>query len=224
MKLLIIEDEKRLSSSITSYLSKENFLCEVAYTASQADELLCLYEYDCIVLDITLPDGNGLSILESIRKQNREEGIIIVSAKHSLDDRLKGLDLGADDYLMKPFHMAELRSRLLAVIRRRHFSGNNRISLHEIDIDLHAKSISVYGKLIEATRKEFDLFLFLTANRNKVVSKSSIAEHISGDNAQLFNNFDFVYTHMKNLKKKLSDAGCRDYIKTVHGLGYKLEA
>jgi DNA-binding response OmpR family regulator len=224
MKLLIIEDEKKLSASIARYMSRESFICEIAHTATEADELLSLYDYDCVVLDITLPDGSGLSLLESMKQHNKLEGVIIISARNSLDDRLHGLDLGADDYLVKPFHLPELRSRVTAIIRRRSFGGQNLICFNELSIDLKAKAISVSGKLIEATRKEFDLLLFLAANRSRVVSKRSIAEHISGDNAQISSSYDFVYTHMKNLKKKLADAGCADYIKTVHGLGYKLEA
>jgi DNA-binding response OmpR family regulator len=224
MKLLIVEDEKKLADSMAKYLSKESFRCEVADTSLQAEELLNLYDYDCVILDITLPDGNGLSLLESLKKANKAEGVVIVSAKNSLDDRLLGLDMGADDYLVKPFHLAELRSRITAVIRRRNFNGSNSITCQELMVDLQAKTIRVSDVLVEATRKEYEILLFLFSNRNRVVSKRSIAEHISGEQSQLSSSHDFVYTHIKNLKKKLADAGCGDYIKTVHGLGYKLEA
>ena len=196
-------------------------MCEVSYTASDALERILLHEYDSILLDITLPDGNGLNILESLKKENKLDGVIIISAKNSLDDRIKGLNLGADDYMAKPFHLSELGARVSAVIRRRRFEGNNAITHHEITIDLLSKTASVKGKLVELTRKEYDLLLFLVSNKKRVVSKNSIAEHLSGDDAEVFDNFDFIYAHMKNLKKKLAEAGCPDYIKSIYGLGYK---
>jgi DNA-binding response OmpR family regulator len=174
-------------------------------------------------LDISLPDGNGLKILEKLKNEGKMEGVIIISAKNSLDDRIKGLNLGADDYLAKPFHLAELGARVSAVIRRKRFDGNNALNFHEITIDLLGKAVSVNGKIVELTRKEYDLLLFLVSNKNRVVMKNAIAEHLSGDNAEAFDNFDFIYAHMKNLKKKLHEAGCVDYIKTIYGLGYKFE-
>ena len=223
MKILIVEDERELAKSIVQYLRQESYVCEVAYTASDALEKILLHEYDCVLLDITLPDGNGLKILESLKKENKLDGVIIISAKNSLDDRIKGLNLGADDYMAKPFHLSELGARVSAVIRRRRFEGNNTITHHEITIDLLSKTASVKGKLIELTRKEYDLLLFLVSNKKRVVSKNAIAEHLSGDDAEVFDNFDFIYAHMKNLKKKLTEAGCPDYIKTIYGLGYKFE-
>ncbi len=222
MKLLIVEDEEKLSKSMSDYLSKESFLCESAYTSSQAQDLLAMYNYDCVILDLTLPDGSGLTLLESLKVNNKLEGVIIVSAKNSLHDRLHGLDMGADDYLIKPFHMSELRARIVSIIRRKNFLGSNHIRINELYIDLQSKTVQISGVELSTTRKEFDLLLFLAANRNRVVSKRAIAEHLSGEYAEVSNNFDFVYTHMKNLKKKLSEAGC-NYIKTIHGLGYKME-
>ncbi|MBL7857280.1 MAG: response regulator transcription factor [Cyclobacteriaceae bacterium] len=224
MKVLIIEDEPELVKSITQYLLKENYVCEIATSAEEANEKLWVHEYDCILLDITLPDGNGLKILESLKQKNKQEGVIIISAKNSIDDRIKGLNLGADDYLVKPFHLAELSARLAAVIRRKQFSGANEINFHEITVNLPGKSVSVHQRLVELTRKEYDVLVFLISNKNRVISKNAIAEHISGDDADVFDNFDFIYAHMKNLKKKLTEAGCTDYIKTVYGLGYKMEA
>ena len=180
-----------------------------------------MHDYDCILLDITLPDGNGLSILKKLKDEGKLEGVIIISAKNSIDDKIIGLNLGADDYLPKPFHLAELGARVSAVIRRKRFEGNNTIKLHEIVVDVGAKSVSVNGKDVELTRKEYDLLVFLLANKNRVVTKNAIAEHLSGDEAEVFDNFDFIYAHMKNLKKKLADASCPDYIKTIYGLGYK---
>lgn len=224
MKILIVEDERELAKSIVQYLRQESYVCEMAYTASEAEEKIVMHDYDCILLDISLPDGNGLKILEKLKMEGKLEGVIIISAKNSLDDRIKGLNLGADDYLAKPFHLSELGARVSAVIRRKRFAGNNIISFHEISIDLLGKSVQVQGKGVDLTRKEYDLFLFLVSNKNRVVSKNAIAEHLSGDDAEVFDNFDFIYAHMKNLKKKLTEAGSMDYIKTVYGLGYKFEA
>lgn len=223
MKILIIEDERELAKSIVQYLRQESYVCEVAYTASEAHEKVMLYDYDCILLDITLPDGNGLKILETLKLENKLDGVIIISAKNSIEDRVKGLNLGADDYLPKPFHLSELGARVSAIIRRKRFEGHNKISLHEITIDLLGKTTSVNGKVIDLTRKEYDLLLFLVSNKNRVVMKNAIAEHLSGDDAEVFDNFDFIYAHIKNMKKKLHEAGCADYIKTIYGLGYKFE-
>jgi len=224
MKILLVEDERELAKSIVQYLRQESYVCEMAYTAAEAEEKIILHDYDCILLDITLPDGNGLKILEKLKKQGKLEGVIIISAKNSLDDRIQGLNLGADDYLPKPFHLSELGARVSAVIRRKRFEGNNLIAFHEISIDLLGKSMQAHGKEVDLTRKEYDLLLFLVSNKNRVVSKNAIAEHLSGDDAEVFDNFDFIYAHMKNLKKKIAEAGSKDYIKTVYGLGYKFEA
>lgn len=224
MKILIVEDEQEMAKSIVQYLRQENYVCEVAYTSRDAEEKIMLHDYDCILLDITLPDGNGLKILEKLKKERKLDGVIIISAKNSIEDKIQGLNLGADDYLPKPFHLAELGARVSAVIRRKRFEGNNTIKLHEIHVDLLSKTIHVNGKEVDLTRKEYDLLLFLMSNKNRVVTKNAIAEHLSGDEAEIFDNFDFIYAHMKNLKKKLSEARCPDYIKTVYGLGYKFEA
>jgi DNA-binding response OmpR family regulator len=224
MKILIVEDEREMVKSIVQYLRQESYVTEVAYTARDAEEKIMLHDYDCILLDITLPDGNGLKILEHLKRDGKLDGVIIISAKNSIDDKIAGLNLGADDYLPKPFHLAELGARVSAVIRRKRFGGSNSITLHEITIDLLGKSVSVSGKMIDLTRKEYDLLLFVMSNKNRVVTKNAIAEHLSGDDADVFDNFDFIYAHMKNLKKKLMEANCPDYIKTVYGLGYKFEA
>jgi DNA-binding response OmpR family regulator len=224
MKILIVEDEREMAKSIVQYLRQESYVCEVAYTSSEAEEKIMLHEYDCILLDITLPDGNGLKILEKLKKERKLEGVIIISAKNSIDDKIQGLNLGADDYLPKPFHLAELGARVSSVIRRKRFEGNNAIKIHEISVDLLGKTVSVNGKMVDLTRKEYDLLLFVISNKNRVVTKNAIAEHLSGDEAEVFDNFDFIYAHIKNLKKKLSEVNCPDYIKTVYGLGYKFEA
>ena len=224
MKILIVEDERELAKSMVQYLRQESYICEVAYTAKEAIEKVLVHDYDCILLDINLPDGNGLTILEKIKKSDNLEGVLIVSARNSLDDKIKGLNLGADDYLAKPFHLSEMGARISAIIRRKRFGGSNTLTFHELTIDLLGKVVTANNRPADLTRKEYDLLLFLVSNKNRVVSKNAIAEHLSGDLAEVFDNFDFIYAHMKNLKKKLMEAGCQDYIKTIYGLGYKFEA
>jgi len=223
MKILIVEDETELAKSIAEYLSEENYLCEFASTFYEAMYKIETFQYDCIILDIMLPDGNGLKILEELKSQNKQDGVIIVSAKNALDDRIKGLQLGADDYLTKPFHLSELMARIYSIIRRKQFNNSNVISQNELQIDLLAKTVSVNNENIALTKKEFDLLIYFIGNKNKVISKSTLAEHLSGDFADMLDNHDFVYAHVKNLKKKLNDAGCDQYLKTVYGTGYKWE-
>lgn len=221
MKILIIEDEKQLVKSMAQFLRQESYVCEIAYTEKEAKEKILLFDYDCILLDISLPDGNGLKILEKLKESNKSDGVIILTARNSPDDRVKGLNLGADDYLSKPFYLPELSARVSAIIRRKRFDGNNKISFQEITVDLLGKIVTVSDHVVELTRKEYDLLIFLISNKNRVISKNAIAEHLSGDDAELMDKFDFIYSHMKNLKKKLAQAGSEDYIKTVYGLGYK---
>ena len=221
MKLLIIEDEQDLSNSIMTYLSSENYLCEQSFTYADAKMKVGLYDYDCIVLDLMLPGGNGLDILQDIRNRKNPVGIIIVSAKDALDDKVKGLEIGADDYLAKPFHLPELSMRIYAIIRRKEFSANNLLQSNGVSIDLLSKSVDVNDQTVVLTRTEYELLLFLIGNKNRVISKGAMAEHLSGDMADMLDDHDFVYTHIKNLKAKLAEAGCRDCIKNIYGAGYK---
>ncbi len=221
MKILIIEDERELSKSIVTYLKHENYLCEIAPDFKSAMDKTESFDYDCILLDISLPDGNGLTVLKELKANKKTDGVIIISAKNSIDDRIAGLNLGADDYLSKPFHLSELSARISAVIRRRRFEGNKIIVLNEIAIDTVAKVVAIQNVGLDLTRKEYDLLLYLVSNKNRVISKIAIAESISGEGADLYDNFDFIYAHMKNLKKKLTAAGCEDYIKSIYGMGYK---
>lgn len=223
MKILIIEDENDLADSISEYLSEEKYLCEFAKTVNQALDKIESFNYDCILLDIMLPDGNGMNILEELKRQDKQDGVIIISAKNALDDKIKGLQIGADDYLTKPFHLSELSARIYSVIRRKQFGNSNTIRQNELEIDLLAKTISVHNHPVILTRKEFDLLLYFVGNKNRVISKSTLAEHLSGDFADMLDNHDFVYAHIKNLKKKLNEAGCESYLKTVYGTGYKWE-
>jgi DNA-binding response OmpR family regulator len=221
MKLLIVEDEPGLSQSMIEYLSHEDYVCEQAATYSEAIEKIALYTYDCILLDLMLPDGNGLNVLEALRKENGQTGVIIISAKDSIDDRIKGIFIGADDYLPKPFHLSELSARIYALIRRTQFANNNLVQSNDLKVDLLAKEVFVNETKVALTKKELDLLLFLIGNKNRVVSKNALAEHLSGDMADMLDNHDFVYAHIKNLKAKLGKAGSRDVIKTIYGMGYK---
>lgn len=221
MKILLVEDEPALSKQITQYLSGSGYLCEYVSAFGAASEKISEYAYDCIILDIGLPDGNGLQLVNEIKKVQPKSGIIIISAKNSVEDKISGLDLGADDYLSKPFSIAELNSRIKSVLRRKLFDGTNQIVYNEIAINLDEKQVTVSGNPVVLTKKEYDLLLFFIANKRRVITKSSIAEHLWGDNADSLDSFDFIYTHIKNLRKKLLDKGCADYIGTVYGAGYK---
>jgi DNA-binding response OmpR family regulator len=221
MKLLIIEDEEGLRESIEEYFTEAGNVCETASTYSAAMTKVELYRYDCILLDITLPGGSGISILKKLKENNFTDGVLIISAKNSLDDRLQGLDLGADDYLVKPFHLSELKARVSAIIRRKMYNGSNLLVFNEISIDLQAKTVSVHDIPLKFTRKEFALLIYFIANKGKVVSKNAIAEHLWGDGIDLADNFDFIYSHIKNIRKKLVEAGANDYIQAAYGMGYK---
>jgi DNA-binding response OmpR family regulator len=224
MKILIIEDEKGLAKSIADYLKSENYLCEFAGTFREAIEKIRIYDYDCILLDLMLPGGDGLKVLSELKQNDKQEGVIIISAKDSIEDKIEGLKIGADDYLPKPFHLSELSARIYSLIRRKQFGSKNRIVINELQIDLLSKEVHVNSLSVQLTRKEFDLLLFLIGNKNRVISKAALAEHLSGDMADMLENYDFVYAHIKNLKRKLTEAGCNDYIKTAYGMGYKWEA
>lgn len=221
MKILIIEDEHELSDSIVSFLGQEDYLCEQAFIYDEAWLKTGVYDYDCILLDLMLPGGSGLDILRHIKQRTPQTGVIIVSAKGSLDDKVEGLRIGADDYMVKPFHLPELSMRIFALMRRRNFTADNTLHTGHLDIDLLGKTVTVGGKTLDLTKSEYDLLLFLIQNRHRVVSKSAIAEHLSGDMADMLDDFNFVYAHVKNLKAKLADAGLTECIRTIYGQGYQ---
>ena len=223
MKILIVEDEEMLSENIALYLKQENYVCEIAQNFRTAMDKIGGFDYDCILLDITLPDGNGLNILRELKKDKKTNGVIIISAKNALDDKIEGLNLGADDYLDKPFHLSELSARIAAVIRRRRFDGSSNIEVNELLMDTMARTVFINNKPLDITKMQYDLLLYLVVNKNRVLSKLAIAEHLSGDNADGFDNYDVVYAHIKNLKKKIAEAGGNDYIKSIYGMGYKFE-
>ncbi|MAM18438.1 MAG: response regulator transcription factor [Bacteroidota bacterium] len=218
MKILIAEDEKALQTSIKTFLEKDAHVCETASDYEEALYRISLYDYDMVLLDINLLNGSGLDVLKQLKKSRSEAGVIIISANNSLDNKLEGLDLGADDYITKPFHLAELNSRIKAVLRRGKFGGNEELQFQEITIQTRSKTVLVEERPIELTRKEYDLLVFFITNEGRVLSKEIIAEHLWGDQSDMLDNFDFIYVHINNLRKKLGRAS--HYIQTAYGSGY----
>lgn len=221
MKLLLVEDEPMLLEEMENYLTERGYRCERATTFEEGEDKITLHEYDAMVLDITLPGGTGLQLLELHKKLHKGSGILIVSAKDSLADKLTGLELGADDYLTKPFHLEELNARVNALLRRKSFSGHTKIELDELVIDTELQEVKVKNDIINLTKKEYQLLLYFILNKNRVVSKQSIAEHLWGDHYDMADNYDTVYVHTMKLRKKLNTRTGKDYIKTVYGMGYK---
>ncbi|WP_411811254.1 response regulator transcription factor [Chryseobacterium scophthalmum] len=222
MKILVVEDEKELLKSIHDSLIQEQFLIETAENYHSASEKIALYTYDCILLDIMLPGGNGLQLLQQLKDLGKSENVIIISAKDSLDDKLTGLELGADDYLTKPFHNAELNARIKAVLRRKNQEGKNSIEIANIELDLTERVFIVDGENITLNRKEFDILHFFLLNKKRLVTKTALAEHVWGDHIDQADNFDFIYYQIKNLRKKLQQSNAEIEIEAVYGIGYKL--
>lgn len=222
MKILVIEDEPAMLENMVQSLLTEHYIVETAVNYDEALEKTGIYDYDCILLDIGIPGGNGLDILQQLKKDQKAEGVIIVSAKNSLDDRVTGLNLGADDYLPKPFHLAELHARVKSVIRRRKFSGTSVISCNNLEIDTTQRSVQVNGKELGLNRKEYDVLLYLITNKDRLVNKAALAEHVWGDYIDETNSFDFIYSQIKNLRKKLKDMEASVEIQAIYGVGYKL--
>lgn len=222
MKILIIEDEPDLLENMVRSLKKEQYTVETADTYAAGIDKIIAYDYTCILLDIGLPGGSGLKILEELRNMKKTDSVIIISAKDSLDDKLSGLDKGADDYLTKPFHLAELNARIKAVLRRKSFDGQNGVTVANARIQLSERSVTVNEKPVALNRKEYDLLMYFVENRNRLISKTSIAEHVWGDHADESDDLEFVYSQIKNLRKKLKDAEADLEIQAVYGIGYKL--
>ena len=222
MKLLIVEDENSLRESIVAYFEQEGFLCEEAGTYAEGVLKAEGFQYDCIVLDINLPGGSGLQLLDYLRKDKKTEGIIIISARDAVEDRITGLDLGADDYLTKPFHLSELFARVKALIRRKYAGGSNILEFEKLELDLSLKTLKYNSEPVSLTKNEFEVLLFLLTNKNRVVSRQAIAEHIYGEQTDNLASFDFVYSHIKNIKRKLKEKGAGDLLQAVYGLGYKI--
>ena len=222
MKVLVIEDDPSLREIICRSLEKERYVTEEAPDFQTALEKTAAYTYDCILLDIILPDGNGLDLLEELKNENKKENIIIISAKDSLEDKVTGLDLGADDYLPKPFHLAELIARVKSVIRRNHHAGATYIEYGNIRIDPDHFQVFVAGTPIELNRKEYDILLYFIQRPERVINKMTLAESVWGDHIDQVDNFDFIYAQVKNLRKKLTEAGANAEVKAVYGFGYKM--
>lgn len=221
MKILIVEDEQELSQSMCEYLSEEQYTCEQAFDFHTALEKISLYDYACIIVDITLPGGSGMEIISELKRQDKLDGVLIVSAKNAMEEKVAGLKAGADDYLTKPFHLPELGARVAAIIRRKSFDGKNVLHFDNLELDLNQKEVKVNEKKVDLTKKEYELLLYFISNKNRVIAKNAIAIHLWGDGFDVADNYDFIYTHIKNLRKKLVQAGAPDYIKSVYGMGYK---
>jgi len=222
MKILIIEDEYALLRTIEEFLLSEKFVVEKAADYHSACEKVLVYDYDCILLDISLPGGSGLKILEEMKREGKAGNVIIISAKNSLDDKITGLDLGADDYLTKPFHLSELYARIKAVQRRKNLDGNLTQVFGNSVLDFKERTLLVNDENLKLNRKEFDMLAFFVTNRNRLVTKESLAEHVWGDNIDMADNFDFVYSQVKNLRKKLKTANSDIVIENIYGIGYKI--
>ena len=223
MKILVVEDEKELLKSICDSLVQEQYLIETAENFDAASEKIGFYNYDCILLDIMLPGGNGLQLLQQLKDLGKSENVIIISAKDSLDDKLKGLELGADDYLTKPFHNAELNARIKAVLRRKNLDGKDSIIISNLEMDLTERTLIVNGENLTLNRKEFDILNYFLLNKNRLVTKTALAEHVWGDNIDQADNFDFIYYQIKNLRKKLQQSDAEIEIEAIYGIGYKLK-
>jgi DNA-binding response OmpR family regulator len=222
MKLLIVEDEESLVDAIQTYFNQEKSICEKAESFDEGEEKIALYEYDCVIIDLGLPDGNGIDLVRLLKEKDSDTGIIIISANGTLESKLGGLEIGADDYITKPFALSELNARIKALIRRKQYRGKNEFRMNEICVDLDERKVTVHHQELKLTKLEYQLLLYLMRNRNRVITKSSIAEHLWGDHMDYADSFDFIYSHMKNLRKKLLEKGSQDYIKTVYGVGYKM--
>jgi len=221
MKLLLVEDNVELAKDIVTFLSENGFITEHAVTLFEASDKISVYQYDLVILDIGLPDGSGLDLLPGLKGDGKSTGVLILTAKNAIEDKVKGLELGADDYLTKPFHRAELIARIRSIIRRFKFQGDNTITMKEVRVDILASQAYINDIPLILTKKEYDLLLYFLYNRNRVLTHESIAEHLWGDNIDQSDNFDFVYNHIKNLRKKMMNEGCHNYIKAVYGMGYK---
>lgn len=221
MKLLLVEDNIRLADDMSQFLINNGFVVERARTLNEGMEKINIYQYDLVIVDLGLPDGNGMALIEKIKIEGMNTAVLIVTAKNTIEDKVHGLDLGADDYITKPFHKSELNARIRSILRRNKFNGGNFVSMNEIKIDIIAAQTYVKNNPILLTKKEYDLLLYFMYNKNRILTKESIAEHLWGDHIDQADSFDFIYNHIKNLRKKIIQAGGEDYIKSMYGMGYK---
>lgn len=221
MKILIVEDEQELLDLMLRYMKREGYVCEYATTFKEGYKKINNYEYDCAILDLNLPGGDGLKLVKMLRMEMPTTATVIISARSSIDDRISGLDIGADDYLTKPFNLSELNARIKAVLRRKTNQFSNELIFGSLTIDLDKRSVVANDTTLKLTKKEFDILVYLARNKNRVVTKDSIAEHLWGDYMDDALSYDFIYAHVKNLRKKLSQNDCGGFLQTVYGVGYK---
>lgn len=224
MKILLVEDEPSLREVIARTLRREQYVVEEAADYASAAERIASYDYDCILLDVMLPGGSGLKLLEALRAGRRRAGVIVISARDSLDDRIAGLELGADDYLPKPFHLAELTARIRSVVRRHERGGQPAIEAGNVRLFPDERRVEIAGRTVELLRKEYDILRFFLGRPGHTVDKAVLAEAVWGDHIDQADNFDFVYAQMKNLRRKLHEAGADIELRAVYGFGYKLVA
>lgn len=223
MKILIVEDEQDLLDLILRYLKREGYICEVATTFQEGYKKVNNFEYDCAIIDLNLPGGSGLNLVKILREDNANTGVVIISARNKIEDRVEGLDIGADDYLTKPFNLSELNARVKAVLRRKTNQMSNIISFRKLEINLDERTVTANENVLQLTKKEYSILIYLVRNKNRVVTKDSIAEHLWGDYMDNAASFDFIYAHVKNLRKKLAQNECGDFLKTIYGIGYKFQ-
>ncbi|WP_333661922.1 response regulator transcription factor [Chishuiella changwenlii] len=222
MKILVVEDEIQLQQTIVQFLENEKFIVETASTFSEGIDKLISFDYDCILLDIMLPDGDGISLLKELKKMNKKSAVIILSAKDSVDDKVEGLLVGADDYLAKPFHFAELLARIKVVFRKNHQNGEQNISYKNIVLNPEDRRVLIDNNEVKLNRKEYDLLYYFMLRPEKVFQKTTLAESVWGDHIELVDSLDFIYSQIKNLRKKLKEAQAEADIQAVYGVGYKL--
>ena len=222
MKILLVEDEKELRDTVKTYLEREKFVVECAEDYPAAMSKINDYDYDCVLLDIMLPGGSGLSVLAHLKRMRKQESVIIISAKDSIDDKVEGLDLGADDYLAKPFHLAELNARVKSLLRRKKAGGDTSMVLGNLTLTPDTRQVTIGGKEIALNRKEFDLLYYFVSNPNRLINRTALAESVWGDHIDQADSLDFIYSQVKNLRKKMKTAGAQAEIKAVYGFGYKL--
>ncbi|MGP8216842.1 MAG: response regulator transcription factor [Bacteroidia bacterium] len=222
MNILIVEDEKSLAKEMQTFLKNEGYICDVAYTGKEASEKIYVNPYDFLLLDLGLPDYEGLDLLKEAKEANQEAAVIILTARGSTDDKVKGLDLGADDYLAKPFSLLELSSRMQAIIRRKHGLKKNTMDVHGFTVDLTNRNIAFKNTAISLTKKEFDILQYLLINKNRVVTRVQLTEHIWDNALEVDYDSNYVDVHIKNLRKKLGQYAEVDWIETVRGIGYRL--
>lgn len=221
MKILVVEDNIELANDLSAFFKENGFLTERAFNLNSAQQKVHDYKYDIVVLDLGLPDGSGLDLLREIKHRKLETGVLIVTARNAIEDKVMGLELGADDYITKPFHKAELNARVRSILRRKNFEGSNTVEFGNITVDTLALEVRVNDNPLDLTRKEYDLLLYFIYNKNRVLTKESIVEHLWGDHADQSDSFDFIYNHIKNIRKKLQKAQCNSQIQSVYGMGYK---